>query len=119
MTTSSIIEDDNKFNVLNLPLTYFRAYNDYQNTGDISLIDKNERDELFQKNRNRTFRISRLRDVLDTSERNSLARLKDYYINIDFEFDKTVLDASLSPLDIKFTLKDLFYSIRDLKTTRL
>lgn len=119
MTTSSIIEDDNKFNVLNLPLTYFRAYNDYQDTGDISLIDKNERDELFQKNRNRTFRISRLRDVLDTSERNSLARLKDYYINIDFEFDKTVLDASLSTLDIKFTLKDLFYSIRDLKTTRL
>ena len=119
MTTSKITNDTNKFNVLNLPITSIRVYNDYQDTLPIDLITLNSRDQYFQKQRNRTFRVSRLRDKLDTSPRNMLARIKDYYIFIDIEFDKESLSSQLNTEDIKFTLQDLFISYRDLKTTQL
>ena len=77
------------------------------------------RDQYFQKQRNRTFRVSRLRDKLDTSTKNQLARIKDYYVYVDIEFDKESLSSPLNSEDIKFTLKDLFVSYRDLKTTQL
>ena len=119
MTTSIISGDTNKFNVLNLPVTSIRLYNDYQDTQAIDLLTLNNRDQYFQKQRNRTFRVSRLRDKLDTSPKNQLARIKDYYVYIDIEFDKELLSSPLNSEDIKFTLKDLFVSYRDLKTTQL
>lgn len=119
MTTSIISGDTDKFNVLNLPITSIRLYNDYQDTQSIDLLTLNSRDQYFQKQRNRTFRVSRLRDKLDTSTKNQLARIKDYYVYVDIEFDKESLSSPLNSEDIKFTLKDLFVSYRDLKTTQL
>lgn len=119
MTTSVKINDTDKFNVLNLPITSIRVYNDYQDTLPIDLITLNNRDQYFQKQRNRTFRVSRLRDKLDTNPKNQLARMKDYYIYIDIEFNKESLPSPLNTEDIKFTMKDLFTSYRDLNTTQL
>lgn len=119
MTTCLSLDDSNKFNVLNKPLTSVRIYNDYQDTGVIDLTTLNNRNLNPVTNRNRTFRINSFRDSLDTSIKNRKSRLKDYYIKIDYVFDKEQLATPLDTANIKFTLKDLFISFRDLRTTQI
>lgn len=118
MTTSRDLGDANEFAVLNKPLTSIRVYNQYQDTGIIDLTAVTPRNNPRAIQRNRAFRINALRDIRDTSLKNRKSRLRDYYFNIDFVFDKEVLTAPLDTANIKFTLKDLFTSFR-LQTSQL